>query len=266
MTRTFLQDVMMDRHVLLASLMLLLSSTSMAQNDSHDSGKTVIGKQTLSVDTVARQGVNVEMTGSEPALQPMARESYFACGQASEDSLHLPPLAYMGTGPLMSGPYNTWWGLDTWQLHKGLNMNIGASVFASFGKGAPKGAGFSQNVSLMYAMPLSKRVSLAVGGWVSNAYWAHDRYTDAGLSAMLGYKFDEHWEAYVYGRKSLMDKPVPYNFYTMRELGDRIGAAVKYNFSPNFSIQVSVEAGDYKSPCHTPEPPGRMYKSRNNVP
>ena len=28
----------------------------------------------------------------------------------------------------------------------------------------------------------------------------------------------------------------------MNDMGDRIGAAVRYNFSPNFSIQMSVES------------------------
>lgn len=260
MTRTCFKSMVRGRCALLLSSMCLLTATAMAQSNSQDNGKTLTDKQALSRDTVVRQAIDGEFVGGEPVLQPLARESYFTYGQAYEDSLHLPSLAYSGTVPLMSGPYNMWWGLDTWQLHKGLNLNVGASVFASFGKGAPKGAGFSQNLSLMYAMPLSKRISLAVGGWVSNAYWAHDRYTDAGLSAVLGYKFDEHWEAYVYGHKSLVNKPVPYNFYTMQELGDRIGAAVKYNFSPNFSIQVSVEAGDYKAPSFAPEPPRRLVK------
>ena len=67
----------------------------------------------------------------------------------------------------MNYPYNTWWGFDTWQLHKGLNVNLGASVFASFGKGAPKGAGFGQDISLMYATPINDKLSLAVGGWLA---------------------------------------------------------------------------------------------------
>ena len=25
-------------------------------------------------------------------------------------------------------PYDTWWGMDTWQLHKGLNVNLGAGT------------------------------------------------------------------------------------------------------------------------------------------
>ena len=45
-----------------------------------------------------------------------------------------------------------------------------------------------------------------------------------------------------------MNKPVPYHFRSMQELGDRIGAAVRYNFSPSFSVQVTVEAGKNKLP------------------
>lgn len=181
--------------------------------------------------------------------KPYSRRSYYGEPYSiATDSLHLPILTMRGQMPLMSCPYASLWGLDTWQLHPGLNVSLGASVFASFGKNAPHGAGFAQNLSMMYAVPLTKNLSLALGGWVGNAYWAHDRFTDAGVSAVLGYKFDDNWEAYVYGRKSLVNKPMPYRFYTMQELGDRIGAAVKYNFSPSFSVQVSVEAGRAKLP------------------
>lgn len=184
----------------------------------------------------------------ESCPQPLTRRSYIGMSNSEQDSLHLPTLNVLGQTPIMTYPYDTWWGMDSWQLHKGLNMNLGASVFAAFGKGTPKGAGFGQDLSLMYAWPLTNKLSLAVGGWLSNAYWAHDRYTDAGINAILGYRFDEHWEAYVYGRKSIINKPVPYHFRSMHGLGDRIGAAVKYNFSPSFSVQVSVSTGKYKAP------------------
>ncbi len=185
---------------------------------------------------------------TESCPQPLSRRSYIGMNKSEQDSLNLPILNMRGQTTIMTYPYDTWWGIDSWQLHKGLNMNLGASVFAAFGKGEPKGAGFGQDLSLMYALPLTNKLSLAVGGWLSNVYWAHDRYTDAGINAILGYRFDEHWEAYVYGRKSVINKPVPYHFRSMQELGDRIGAAVKYNFSPSFSVQVSVSAGKYKAP------------------
>lgn len=164
------------------------------------------------------------------------------------DSLHLPPLTYNGhVMPIGMYPLS-WGGWYWWDLHKGLNVNVGASVFAQFGKHARHGAGFSQNLTAMYAMPLTDKLSLAVGGYLNNVYWAHDSYRDAGVSAVLGYQFDEHWEAYLYAQKSLVDnkKIMPYPLYDMGELRDRIGAAVKYNFSPNFSVQVSVERDEYK--------------------
>ncbi len=163
------------------------------------------------------------------------------------DSLHLPPLSLDGhVMPIGMYPLS-WGGWYWWDLHQGLNVNLGASVFAQFGKHARHGAGFTQNISAMYAAPLTDKLSIAVGGYMNNVYWAHDSYRDAGVSAVLGYQFDEHWEGYLYAQKSLMgSKFIPRPLYDMGELRDRIGAAVRYNFNPNFSVQVSFERNEYK--------------------
>lgn len=222
----------------------------MAQENLDDM-KQVKPKDVLQADSLASLEMNKDcILPPSVGPQPYARTEYLDRGRQNADTLNLPTLNIKGQVPLMTYPYDGWWWVNSWTLHKGLNVNLGASVFAAFGKGAPKGAGFAQDLSMMYALPLTKRLTLAIGGWVSNAYWAHDRFTDAGVSAVLGYKFDEHWEAYVYGRKSLVNKPIPYRFCTMDDLGDRIGAAVKYNFSPSFSVQVSVSMGqrDYGNP------------------
>lgn len=222
----------------------------MAQENLDDM-KQVKPKDVLQADSLASLEMNKDcILPPSVGPQPCARTEYLDRGRQNADTLNLPTLNIKGQVPLMTYPYDGWWGVNNWTLHKGLNVNLGASVFAAFGKGAPKGAGFAQDLSMMYALPLTKRLTLAIGGWVSNAYWAHDRFTDAGVSAVLGYKFDEHWEAYVYGRKSLVNKPIPYRFCTMDDLGDRIGAAVKYNFSPSCSVQVSVSMGqrDYRNP------------------
>lgn len=222
----------------------------MAQENLDDM-KQVKPKDVLQADSLASLEMNKDcILPPSVGPQPYARTEYLDRGRQNADTLNLPTLNMKGQVPLMTYPYDGWWGFNNWTLHKGLNVNLGASVFAAFGKGAPKGAGFAQDLSMMYALPLTKRLTLAIGGWVSNAYWAHDRFTDAGVSAVLGYKFDEHWEAYVYGRKSLVNKPIPYRFCTMDDLGDRIGAAVKYNFSPSFSVLVSVSMGqrDYRNP------------------
>lgn len=158
------------------------------------------------------------------------------------DSLHLPSLNRYGQALINMYPLD-WCGAYSWDLHSGLNVNLGFSVFATLGNSAWRGTGFSQNISAMYAIPLTDRLSVAVGGWMSNMSWSHDSYRDAGLNAVLGYKFDEHWEGYIYGQKSLVNKRIPVPFYDLNRIGDRIGAAVKYNFNPNFSIQVSVERG-----------------------
>ncbi|MBR1688722.1 MAG: hypothetical protein IJ710_09400 [Prevotella sp.] len=153
------------------------------------------------------------------------------------DSLVLPQLGYDGTlTRYAQGNLYTGWG--TWSLHPGLNGSLSAA--AIFGLGKHGGSGFSQSVSLMYALPLSSRLSLAVGGYYSHLDWGGRSFSNAGLSAVLGYRFNEHWEGYIFGEKSIMTPKMPLALYDISELGDRIGAAVRYNFSPSFSIQMSV--------------------------
>ena len=168
--------------------------------------------------------------------------SEFLQPYAHTDSLNLPSIDRFGrvVPSLMCPLY--WGGWYDWGLHKGLNVSLGASVFAQFGKGAYGGAGFNQNISAMYAMPLTNRLSLAVGGYFNNTYWAHDSYRDAGLYAIIGYKFNDKWEGYVFGQKSIVDKRMmPMPLYDINAVGDRIGAAIKYNINPSMSIQVTVE-------------------------
>ncbi|MBQ2196179.1 MAG: hypothetical protein II407_04500 [Prevotella sp.] len=141
------------------------------------------------------------------------------------------------------------WGMYNWQLHEGLNVSLGASVFAEFGKHAHKGAGFTQNISALYLKPLSEKLALSIGGYFNNVYWMHESYRDAGLSAVLSYRFNDHWEAYVYGQKSLINQshlPLPLYFLPTMSgvgtgLGDKIGAAVRYNFNQYISVEVALE-------------------------
>ncbi len=184
------------------------------------------------------------------------------------DSLHLLPLnTYGHVHPFSLSPY--WFGRwDNWQLHSGLNVSLGASVSAQFGKHARSGVGFGQSISAMYAMPLSERASLAVGGYFNNLSWGRDNFREAGLSAVFGYQFDEHWEAYIYAQKSLANNhqaPLPLysSMYSLGGLhngwGDRIGAAVRYNFNPSFSIEVSLEKQWLPNPDN-------LYYGRYNYP
>ena len=161
----------------------------------------------------------------------------------SLDSLHLPELDDRGRVMIYNYyPYyfgGTW---SNWRLHEGLNLSLGASIFSQFGKHAYGGVGFAQNLSVQYATALTSRLSIAVGGYLDNMYWANTTFRDAGMTAVLGYKFNEQWEGYVYGQKSIVTNvPIPPYLQELNEMGDRIGAALRYNITPNISVQMSVE-------------------------
>lgn len=159
--------------------------------------------------------------------------------------LNIPTLTDMGTMPSMRlWPY-MWSGFHSWDLHEGINASIGLSVFSTFGSGNTySGAGFGQRVALMYAKPLTERLSIAAGGYFNNMSWAHSQYRDAGLTAVLGYRFDEHWSAYLYGQKSLTPSTyIPLPLMDMSQMGDRIGAAVRYDLNPSVSFQISCDWG-----------------------
>lgn len=232
------------RNILVTMAVVLVSCASVAQENRMlplpvhvaDSISTAQGMLPHVESTVMQPGFSVP----SPVMQTLHK-----------DSLALPRLNMYGRPYINMYPME-WGGWYGWHLHKGLNVNIGASVFAMFGKGSHyKGAGFSQNISMMYAMPLTGKLSLALGGYFTNTSWSHDSYRDAGINAVLGYRFNERWEAYLFGQKSLVNKRMPMPLYDVNGLGDRIGAAVKYNFSPSFSIQVSVSSSQYDLPVYT---------------
>lgn len=191
-----------------------------------------------------------------------------------QDSLMLPPLNAQGQVDTTCRYPLAFGGWNSWGLHRGLNVQIGASVFAEFGKGAHSGAGFQQNIALMYAMPINDKLSVAVGGYLNNVNYAGGNWHDAGLSAVVGYRFNEHLEAYIWGQKSITNNIgnrfrysmydgyyggygfggygfggfsrnfygfPSYSAYDLSGIGDRIGATLRYNFNNNMSIEVTVE-------------------------
>ena len=147
-------------------------------------------------------------------------------------------------------------------LHRGLNVSLDLSAFATFGKNLPHKGGFSQNINATYLAPLSRdgKLWIAGGGYFNNTFWGSDSYRDVGLYALLGYRFNEHWEAYVYGQLSInnnynryMSYPY-YGWYGWPTMGvmpmgygmgaagaNVLGAGVKYHVNKNFSIGLNVE-------------------------
>ena len=201
--------------------------------------------------------VQVNEAHSLDANNPFISDSIVVEPYVTGFGLNLPEVSTYGRVMPMNGSWHSvlpYCGMagnyGLWDVHQGLNTSIGMSVFSTFGSGHTwSGAGFSENVAMVYAMPLTARLSFSIGGYFQNTTWAHDTYRNAGLTASLGYRFDNHWSAYIYGEKSILQsKPLQPCLMDMDDLGDRIGAAVRYDFSPSFSVQLNVEARSAKTP------------------
>lgn len=157
-----------------------------------------------------------------------------------DTTFSLPPLTYRGTiatYPYLGAMYTS---LGNWDLHPGLNASFSAS--AIFGVGKHSSSGFANSAAVMYAGQLSPKLSFSIGGYSSFMDYGRHQMKDAGLTAMLNYRFDEHWEAGVFGQKSMMQPNMPLQnmWWLCNDFGDKIGAMVKYNVNPNFSFQLSV--------------------------
>ncbi len=178
----------------------------------------------------------------------------------ADSQLHLPTLNYNGHLPVRS-----WWhypfmgGYGGWNLHTGMNVNLDLSAFTSFGRN--NFSGISERISAMYATPLTNKLSLAVGGYFSNINSGIGSLRSAGLSVILNYRFNEHWEAYVFAQKSIINngsfgfRHGNYYFPTFGyglygDYGDRIGAGVRYNINPSTYIEVQVDWSNYPDLFH----------------
>ena len=152
------------------------------------------------IESVRLQGPR-EATEAEKAYARRLAED--RAQQAQIDS-NLPLIAENGQTVTPGDFYYPGWGygFGAWRLHEGLNVNLSASAFAGFGHGNSHGAGFSQDVSLMYVTNLSKKATLAVGGYVNHLTYRGGNYFVGGVNAVLGYQFNEHWSAYAFVQKA----------------------------------------------------------------
>lgn len=234
-------------------------------------------------DTVIDAGQPKIYTGKpmkNPTVPSLARPS------AAVPSLAATSLTAMQDSTYYNNPIsnltNSWASpLDYgygWGLHKGLNLSVDLSAFATFGKHVPYRSGFTQTINATYLAPITKdnKLWMALGAYVNNVNYGSDSYHDGGVYGILGYKFDEHWEAYVYGQVSVANNYnsiynryagySPYGGYGRWGYGmypglwgmgvmpggygmgaagaNVLGAGVKYT-SKNFSIGINVEGNWY---------------------
>lgn len=190
-----------------------------------------------------------------PTTEVPAAADTLVCDDDRTWLLDLPPLSQLGTvawHPYALSPF--YGGLGGWQLHRGLNGSL--SLAGIVGLGRRGGSGFANTVSLMYADTLTSRLSYAVGGYLSRLDWRGHPTTDGGLSAMLSYRFDDHWEATVFAQKSLLsERSMLLPYYMRQDIGDRIGAELRYSVNPAFSFSVGVSVWRDPSAPRTPQPP-----------
>src|SRR3712207_1938663 len=101
----------------------------------------------------------------------------------------------------------------------------------------------------MYAKPITNKLSIATGSYFTNINSGIGSLRSAGLSAILNYRFNERWEAYLYAQKSIVnsgDFGFRNNMYYWNSLGygpyadysDRIGAGVRYNINASTYVEV----------------------------
>lgn len=102
--------------------------------------------------------------------------------------------------PLTGLPYTSFYSpfgpgmLGTWDLHSGLNAQVGAGVSVGFGKHNPwRGASFFTDMAALYAMPLSKdgKWTAAAGGYFSNYRLWGRQVNTFGLLGMVDYRINE---------------------------------------------------------------------------
>ncbi len=133
--------------------------------------------------------------------------SYKGGGQIDErlvrqpDSLNLPAVNSRTGTPTSYYP-TYYWGFNDWNLHSGMNTSLNFGAMAQFGRHAYSGVGFNSDVAMMYAMPVSKRLSVAVGGYISRVDWGGYSYTDARISGMVNYAINDKMNVCAYGQRA----------------------------------------------------------------
>lgn len=196
----------MKRIVITLACVAFLGTSLCAQESYNDT--TQQEKPIKPIASASLQGRR-EATAAEKEYAKRLAE---AREQQRQIDYNLPPMDENGQVVAYNDPVLDYgWGWDRWRLHKGLNLNVGTSVFANFGNGSKTRVGFTQDVSLMYVTNLSNKLTLAVGGYFNNLMYGSNNYTTAGINAVLGYRFDEHWSAYAFVQKAFTsDNVSPY--------------------------------------------------------
>lgn len=169
-----------------------------------------------------------------------------------KDSLLLPPIS---TPDLPVQPFGmfgfTPFGClpsTAWQLHPGLNASVGMHVSVAAGKYAPRGAGFGQDATFLYALPVTDRLSVAAGIYAGNINWGFLHYRQAGFAALAAYRLNDRISIYAYGNKSFTPDNPLYGYPMQTWTPDRLGGMVNFKLGEKSSISIGIEGQKYAGP------------------
>lgn len=132
--------------------------------------------------------------------------------------------------------------LSPWQLHEGLNAQMGMSVSVGFGRRAPRGAGFGTSMAFVYAKPVNDRLSLTGGVSMDSMDWGSWRERNATVAATAGYRVSDFLSLYAYGSRSLTPRSV-YGAGSPRYDATHWGGGAEMSLGKNVFIQVGVSGG-----------------------
>ena len=133
-----------------------------------------------------------------------------------------------------------------WELHPGMNAQIGMSLTFSPSSWMPSGVGFGQDVAFLYAAPLTSRLSVAGGVYASNLNWGRIGYRNVGLAAIAAYRLNDRISLYAYGNKSLTPQHASPFYVPLPQFNaDRIGGMVNFKVGESASIGIGFEGTRY---------------------
>lgn len=138
------------------------------------------------------------------------------------------------------------YGYNTWNLHEGMNASFGMSLTFSPDKWMPSGTGFGQDLALLYATPLTSRLSVAGGVYASHLSWGWIKYQNVGIAGIAAYRLTDRISLYAYGNKSLTPQDKSPFYYPLPQFNaDRLGGMVNFKVGESASIGIGIEHTRY---------------------
>lgn len=130
--------------------------------------------------------------------------------------------------------------VSPWQLHSGLNAQLGMNVSVGFGKHSPRGVGIGSDATFLYAQPIGRRLAIAAGVGMHTLDWGGWRQHNASLLGVAAYRVNDFVNIYAFGEKSLVPGAQKSfrNYPDFAE--DRWGGAVDFKLGDHVFVQFGV--------------------------